>query len=191
MCICICVFVCVYLYSCICMQIQISKFLKKAEARVRPGSSTPPAESQIDWEYCFLLLLLLLNLHSFLVSCRCDGYKVNFTSLNYLVSSIPIMAKFICLTTGWTTLGLCESKAVPEIQTFQELGFVPVLLNSRNGATKRVSGKRGALRRQQRASFKFKNWFHDRIDLSQSRLTQISIGMGFTSSSQSFPFLIP
>ena len=40
-----------YLSACISMQIEISKFLKKAEARVRPGSSAPPAESQIDWEY--------------------------------------------------------------------------------------------------------------------------------------------
>ena len=43
--------------------------------------------------------------------------------------------------------------------------------------------KRGALRRQKRASFNFKNWFHNHIDLSPSRLTQIGTGMGITTSS--------
>ena len=57
----VCEYVYLYVYTCICMQIQISKFLKKAEARVRPGSSTPPAESQIDWEYCFLLILIRIQ----------------------------------------------------------------------------------------------------------------------------------
>ena len=120
MCICICVFVCVYLYSCICMQIQISKFLKKAEARVRPGSSTPPAESQIDWEYCFLLVLLLLhNLHSFLGSHVDVMEYFTIISLNYLVSSIPIMAKFICSTTGWSSWSSKLWGSVKaEIQTF-------------------------------------------------------------------------
>ena len=43
--------------------------------------------------------------------------------------------------------------------------------------------KRGSLRRQKRASFNFKNWFHNHIDLSPSRLTQIGTGMGITTSS--------